>query len=191
MQTEELRTSLVYEVRVFVKDPKDELRLGMPASVYLPELLQTRRRGEVKIDKETRRQGEGSKRRNEAMKIQEHTDLEVYRKAFDAAMLIFEVTKKFPKEETYSLTDQIRRSSRSVCANLAEAWRKRRYKAAFISKLSDAESEAAETQVWLQFAMSCGYLERERSASLYQTYDEIIRMLVSMINKPQSWVISR
>lgn len=125
------------------------------------------------------------------MKIQEHTDLEVYRKAFDGAMLIFEVTKKFPKEETYSLTDQIRRSSRSVCANLAEAWRKRRYKATSVSKLSDAEGEAAETQVWLQFAVSSGYLEREGSASLYQTYDEIIRMLVSMINKPQFWVISR
>jgi len=125
------------------------------------------------------------------VKIQEHTDLEVYRKAFDGAMLIFAVTKKFPKEETYSLTDQIRRSSRSVCANLAEAWRKRRYKAAFVSKLSDAEGEAAETQVWLQFAVSSGYLEREGSASLYQKYDEIIRMLVSMINKPQAWVISR
>ena len=91
------------------------------------------------------------------MKIQEHTDLEIYRKAFDGAILIFEVTKKFPKEETYSLTDQIRRSSRSVCANLAEAWRKRRYKAAFVSKLSDAEGE--ETQVWLQFAVSSGHLE--------------------------------
>jgi four helix bundle protein len=125
------------------------------------------------------------------VKIQEHTDVEVYRKAFDGAMLIFAVTKKFPKEETYSLTDQIRRSSRSVCANLAEAWRKRRYKAAFVSKLSDAEGEAAETQVWLQFAVSSGYLEREGSASLYQKYDEIIRMLVSMINKPQAWVISR
>jgi four helix bundle protein len=125
------------------------------------------------------------------VKIQEHTDLEVYRKAFDGAMVIFEVTKKFPKEETYSLTDQIRRSSRSVCANLAEAWRKRRYKATSVSKLSDAEGEAAETQVWLQFAVSSGYLEREGSASLYQTYDEIIRMLVSMINKPQFWVISR
>ena len=75
------------------------------------------------------------------MKIQEHTDLEVYKKAFDTAMLIFEASKKFPREETYSLTDQIRRSSRSVCANLAEAWRKRRYKAAFISKLSDAEAK--------------------------------------------------
>lgn len=125
------------------------------------------------------------------MKIREHTELEVYRKAFDAAMLIFEVTKKFPKEETYSLTDQIRRSSRSVCANLAEAWRKRRYKAAFIAKLSDAEGEAAETQVWIQFAVSCGYLEPDASRSLYKTNDEILRMLVSMINNWQSWVISR
>jgi four helix bundle protein len=125
------------------------------------------------------------------MKIQQHTDLEVYKKAFDAAMLIFELSKKFPKEETYSLTDQIRRSSRSVCANLAEVWRKRRYKAAFISKLSDAESEAAETQVWIEFAMKCGYLEQDQSVPLYKSYDEILRMLVAMINKPQSWVISR
>jgi len=123
------------------------------------------------------------------MKIQEHTDLEVYKKAFDTAMLIFEASKKFPREETYSLTDQIRRSSRSVCANLAEAWRKRRYKAAFISKLSDAESEAAETQVWIEFAVRCGYLLRGRGTPLYQTYDEILRMLVAMINRPQSWVI--
>jgi four helix bundle protein len=125
------------------------------------------------------------------MKIREHTELEVYKKAFDAAMLIFEMSKKFPKEETYSLTDQIRRSSRSVCANLAEAWRKRRYKAAFVSKLSDSESEAAETQVWIAFAMKCGYLERDQSAPLYKSYDEILRMLVAMINKPQSWVITR
>jgi four helix bundle protein len=125
------------------------------------------------------------------MKIREHTEREVYKKGFDAAMLIFEISKKFPKEETYSLTDQIRRSSRSVCANLAEAWRKRRYKGAFISKLSDAESEAAETQVWLEFAMKCGYLERHQGVSLYKANDEILRMLVAMINKPQSWVIAR
>jgi four helix bundle protein len=125
------------------------------------------------------------------MKIQQHTDLEVYKKAFDAAMLIFQESKRFPKEETYSLTDQIRRSSRSVSANLAEAWRKRRYKAAFIAKLSDAESEAAETQVWLEFATKCSYLQHDRASHLYQAYDEILRMLVAMINKPQSWVISR
>src|SRR5258705_1048262 len=106
-------------------------------------------------------------------------------------MLIFHGSKDFQKEEIYSLTDQVRRSSRSVCANLAEAWRKRRYTAAFVSKLSDAESEASETQVLLQFATSCEYIERDRSATLYQTYDEILRMLVSMINKPQALGISR
>ena len=125
------------------------------------------------------------------MKIQRHTDLEVYRKAFNSAMLIFGVSKEFPKEEIYSLTDQIRRSSRSVCANLAEAWRKRRYKAAFVSKLSDAESEAAETQVWINFATECSYLTRESGLSLNNSYDEILRMLVAMINKPESWVIGR
>ncbi len=126
-----------------------------------------------------------------AMKIQEHTDLEVYKKAFDAAMLIFHASKEFPKEEIYSLTDQIRRSSRSVCANLAEAWRKRRYKAAFIAKLSDAESEAAETQVWIKFAMECSYLRQDRGLSLNRTYDEILRMTVAMINRHHSWVIAR
>jgi four helix bundle protein len=125
------------------------------------------------------------------MKIREHTELEVYKKAFDAAMLIFELSKSFPKEEIYSLTDQIRRSSRSVCANLSEAWRKRRYKAAFIAKLCDAESEAAEKQVWLQFALSCGYVKTADGISLRETYDEILRMLVAMINRPQSWVIAR
>jgi four helix bundle protein len=124
------------------------------------------------------------------MKIQRHTELEVYKKAFDTAMLIFQATKAFPREETYSLTDQIRRSSRSVCANLAEAWRKRRYKAAFISKLSDAESEAAETQVWIDFAVSCCYLESDRGTTLCQAYEEILRMLVAMINRPQSWIIT-
>src|SRR6266511_2440283 len=92
-------------------------------------------------------------------RIQSHTDLDVYRNAFETAMAIFEMSKGFPKEETYSLTDQVRRSSRSVCANLAEAWRKRRYEAAFISKLSDVEAEAAETQVWVEFAVACEYLD--------------------------------
>ena len=122
-------------------------------------------------------------------RIRTHRDLEVYKKAFEAAMRIFDLTKSFPKEETYSLTDQIRRSSRAVCANLAEAWRKRRYEAAFISKLSDAESEAAETQVWLEFAVKCGYLERNQAASLYHVYDEILSMLVAMINHPEKWVL--
>src|SRR5262245_44280772 len=98
------------------------------------------------------------------MKIQKHTELDVYKKAFETAMKVFELTRAFPKEETSSLTDQVRRSSRSVCANLAEAWRKRRYQAAFISKLSDAESEAAETQVWIEFAVKCIYLDRKVAA---------------------------
>jgi len=123
------------------------------------------------------------------MRIQRHAELEVYRKAFDGAMQIFELSKRLPKEEVYSLTNQIRRSSRSVCANLAEAWRKRRYEAAFISKLADAEAEAAETQVWLEFAVKCSYLQREEAAPLYQTYDEILRMLVAMINTPENWIV--
>ncbi len=105
-------------------------------------------------------------------------------------MRVFEVSKKFPKEETYSLTDQIRRSSRSVCANLTEAWRKRRYEAAFISKLSDAETEAAETQVWLEFAVKCGYLPAESTRQLYREYDSVLRTIVGMINHPETWVIA-
>ena len=124
-----------------------------------------------------------------AQKIQTHNDLEVYQRAFSAAMTIFELSKQFPKEETYSLTDQIRRSSRSVCANLAEAWRKRRYEKAFISKLSDAESEAAEAQVWLEFAVKCNYLDRETAASLYLIYDGILATIVGMINHSHAWVL--
>ncbi len=124
------------------------------------------------------------------MRIQRHTELEVYKKAQDTAMTIFEMSKKFPKEEMYSLTDQIRRSSRSVCANLAEAWRKRRYEAAFIAKLSDSESEAAETQVWIEFAVKCQYLDRDCATTVYQAYDEILRMIVAMIHSPQSWLLS-
>jgi four helix bundle protein len=122
-------------------------------------------------------------------KIVSHTDLDVYRKAFDVAMQVFKLSKTFPKEETYSLTDQIRRSSRSVSANLAEGWRKRRYEKAFQSKLSDAESEAAETQVWLEFAVKCEYVKRDDAAKIYQTYDEILHMLVSMINHPENWTL--
>lgn len=122
-------------------------------------------------------------------KIVSHTELEVYRKACDLAVQIFGLSKSFPKSETYSLTDQIRRSSRSVCANLAEAWRKRRYQAAFVSKLSDAEGEAAETQVWLEFAVKCDYVKRDAAATIYQAYDEVLRMLVAMINRPTEWTI--
>jgi len=122
-------------------------------------------------------------------KIVRHQDLEIYKKAFSAAMRIFELSKSFPKEEIYSLTDQIRRSSRSVCANTAEAWRKRRYEAAFISKVHDAESESAETQTWLEFAVRCNYLDKETGRELFKEYDEIISMLVAMIAKSHLWVL--
>jgi len=104
-------------------------------------------------------------------------------------MRLFEVSKKFPKEETYSLTDQMRRSSPSVCANLAEAWRKRRYPAAFVAKLGDSEAEAAETQTWIQFAVKCEYLSREIGEDLFREYNAILGMLVAMITKPEDWVL--
>jgi len=123
------------------------------------------------------------------MKITRHQELEVYKKAFDCALKVFEASKSFPKDETYSLTDQIRRSSRSVCANLAEAWRKRRYEAAFIAKLNDAEGEAAETQTWLEFAVKCNYLDKIAGRELYKECDEIISMLTAMIVNSSKWVL--
>ena len=122
-------------------------------------------------------------------KIRFHWHLDVYQVSVQAGMRIFEETKSFPKAETYSLIDQIRRSSRSVSANLAEAWRKRRYKAAFISKLSDSESEAAETQVWLEYSVKCEYLDRDIGKELHEEYDKIIGKLVTMINQPNKWLI--
>jgi four helix bundle protein len=121
------------------------------------------------------------------MKIRSHKELEVYKLAFEAAMTIFEISKKFPKEETYSLTDQIRRSSRSVCGNLAEAFRKRRYPKAFISKLSDSEGESAETQTWLDFAINCNYITGEEQNELNTAYENIIGKLVNMSLHPENW----
>ncbi len=121
--------------------------------------------------------------------IQSHRELDVYKIAFEASMDIFHSSKKFPAEERYSLTDQIRRSSRSICANLAEAWRKRRYEGAFINKLSDAEAEAAETQVWLEFAVKCEYLDVNTARKLYRAYDQILGKLVNMINRPTPWLM--
>ncbi len=123
--------------------------------------------------------------------IQRHSQLETYQLAFDAAMRIFEASKQFPKEEKYSLTDQMRRSSRSVCANLTEAWRKRRYEAAFIGKLSDAESEAAETQTWIQFAAQCDYLNKDAGKELHEMYDRILGKLVTMIANPKPWLLKK
>ncbi len=104
-------------------------------------------------------------------------------------MRIFELTKSFPIEERFSLTDQIRRSSRSVAANITESWRKRRYPAAFVSKLNDAESEAAETQTWLEIARRCGYLNQEEAEDLDLRIEEILGQLVTMASQPQKWII--
>ena len=107
----------------------------------------------------------------------------------NAAMRIFELTKRFPREERYSLTDQIRKASRSVCSNIGEAWRKRRYKAHFISKLSDSEGEAEETRVWLEFSWRCGYMSETEADELDNEYDRIIGQLVRMIDRPEQWAI--
>ncbi len=120
-------------------------------------------------------------------KIRKHSDLKVYQLSFDAGMEIFRMSKKFPREEMFSLTDQIRRSSRSVSGNIAEAWRKRRYPKSFISKLSDAEGEACETQVWLDYALACEYITTETYKTLYDKYEHILAMLVNMIIKPEQW----
>ncbi|MEP0929474.1 four helix bundle protein [Leptolyngbya sp. SLC-A1] len=109
--------------------------------------------------------------------------------AFATAMEIFEVSKRFPVEERYSLTDQIRRSSRSVCANLGEAWRKRRYQAAFVAKISDCQAEATETQIWLEFAVKCQYLDAETGRNLYRNYDQVLGQLVNMIKNASTWTI--
>ncbi len=109
--------------------------------------------------------------------IENYTDLRVYKLAFESDVHIFELSKKWPAEEKYSVIDQIRRSSRSVCANIAEAWRKRRYPAHFVSKLSDSDSEAAETEVWLDFALRLRYLNKDDHLELRDYYDPICRML--------------
>ncbi|MGB7445128.1 MAG: four helix bundle protein [Coleofasciculaceae cyanobacterium] len=123
--------------------------------------------------------------------VKSHRDLEVYQIAFEAAMTIFELSKKFPIEERFSLTDQIRRSSRSVCANLAEAWRKRRYGAAVVAKLSDCEAEAAETQTWLEFAVKSNYLDVEIGRQLYLTYEQIIGRLVNLAKNADQWLLPK
>ncbi|MEP6586111.1 MAG: four helix bundle protein [Candidatus Udaeobacter sp.] len=121
------------------------------------------------------------------MKIKHFRELDVYQNALKAAMEIFEISKRFPNEERFSLTDQVRRSSRSVCANISEAWRKRRYAAAFVSKLNDAEGEAAETQVHIEVASLSGYLDRASFQRLDDIYDKIIGQLVNMAEHPEKW----
>lgn len=113
----------------------------------------------------------------------------MYQLSFEIGMEIFHITKAFPKEERYSLTDQIRRSSRSVSGNLAEAWRKRRYEKAFVAKLSDVEAEAAETQVWLDYAFECKYMTKEDHKRIIDNYEHIIAMVVKMIVNSKKWTI--
>ena len=115
-------------------------------------------------------------------------ELKVFKLAFSLAMEIFEITKDFPKEEKYSLTDQIRRSSRSVCSNMAEGYRKRRYPKHFTSKITDADGEASETSVWIDFAFNCQYINKELQESLNKRYDEVGKMLGSMANNPEKFL---
>ena len=118
-------------------------------------------------------------------------ELRVWQNAMDVAMQIFEVSKTFPADERYSLTDQIRRPSRSVAANISEAWRKRRYVAAFVSKLSDAESEAAETQTWTELALRCGYLSKDAAAELDRRLEQILAQLKLMVRDKSKWCLTR
>jgi len=114
-------------------------------------------------------------------------NLKVYEKAFALAMDIFNLSKTFPKEETYSLTDQIRRSSRSVCSNIAESYRKRQYYAHFLSKISDADMENSETQVWLDFAFACDYIGDDLHSELFKNSEEVGRLLFHMMKYPQKY----
>jgi four helix bundle protein len=121
------------------------------------------------------------------MKFTKHEDLDVYQMAFDAVMMIFKLSLSFPKEEKYSLTDQIRRSSRSVCANIAEAFYRRKYPRNFSTRLSDAIAEGGETRVWLEFSLKCGYLNAEINEKLQDDYAKIIGKLITMCNQADKW----
>lgn len=119
--------------------------------------------------------------------IRSHRDLDVYKVAFATALDIYGISKSFPVEERYSLTDQVRRSSRSVCANIAEAFRKRRYEKHFVAKLSDSEAEGAETQVWLEFALAHSYISQDIFGKLFDKYEHVISMLVKMQGNSKQW----
>lgn len=123
--------------------------------------------------------------------IRSYKELRVYQAAIDAAMRIFEITKRFPSEEKFSMVDQVRRSSRSVCSNIGEAWRKRRYPAHFQSKLSDSEGEAEEKRVWIDLALRCGYVSQTEADEIDKTYDGILGQLVRMIDHPEQWTIRK
>lgn len=123
--------------------------------------------------------------------IRYHWELDVYKLSVEAAMETFELTKKFPREEMYSLTDQIHRSSRSISGQIAEGWRRRKYEAAFVNKMNEAEGEAAETQAWLEYSVRCDYLPRTRGRDLHRTYDCIIGMRVNRGNNPEKFLLRK
>jgi four helix bundle protein len=120
-------------------------------------------------------------------KIESFKDLIVYQKAYKMAMEIFEISKSFPKEEKFSLTDQIRRSSRSVTSCLAESWAKRRYEKSFVNKLTDSLGEENETEVWLDYSKDCGYIQKDAYERVLNEYNEVRKILISMINNPDKW----
>jgi len=121
--------------------------------------------------------------------IRSFKELKVWQRSMDAAVAVFEISKRFPDAEKYSLTDQIRRASQSVPSNISEAWRKRRYAAAFVSKLNDSEAEAAETQTRLELGRRFGYITPTDTARLDQEYEEILAMLTDMASHPEQWTI--
>ena len=121
--------------------------------------------------------------------IRSYRELRVYQTAFQLAVRIYELTKTFPPDERYSLVDQIRRSSRGVCANLAESWRKRRYPAHFVSKITDSEGEADETKVWLEFSLAFGYIKQDLFDELDLKYDLVLGQLVTMRSHPEKWKV--
>lgn len=124
------------------------------------------------------------------MKIRTHKELRVWQDAMELAMEVFALSKGFPADERFSLTDQVRRASRSVAANISEAWRKRRYAAAFIAKLNDAEGEAAETQTHLEIALRCGYVTKACARQLDERYEALLAQMVSMANRPEVWTVT-
>lgn len=124
-------------------------------------------------------------------KIRFHWELDLYKLSVEAGMAIFEVTKSFPREEMYSLTDQIRRSSRSVSGQIAEGWRRRKYEAAFVNKLNEVEGEAAETQTWLEYSVRSGYLAPKQGRELHRLYDRVMGKLANMGNRPDQWCLKR
>ena len=140
-------------------------------------------------DKKQNDQSKGQIGNTAKRPIRHFRDLDVYQNAFETGLRVYELSKKFPDDERYALTDQVRRSSRSVCANIAEAWRKRRYTAACISKLSDSEGEAAETQVHIELAFRHGYIGHADFHAIDDAYEHILGQLVRMIDHPEQWVI--